>query len=84
MKSIPRKRRMIYCPGPERWVTIGQYVRAVKMAKANPDREFSQGLTCWWPVTGREVVRQFFQGLQDRINDARSYSQRGAGRDGAS
>ena len=69
-------RRMIYCPGPERWITIGHYVRGVKLAKANLDSEFKQGITCWWPCTGREIVRQFAAGMHDRINQAIPYTAR--------
>jgi hypothetical protein len=76
MASVPKLRPMIYCPGPERWVTIGQYMRAVRLAKANPDREFKVGLTCWWACTGREIVRQFMEGVHDRINTARPYLER--------
>lgn len=70
---MSRKRRMIYCPGPERWVTIGQYLKAVRLAKANPDAEFKLGLTCWWSCTGRDIMRQFVEGMQDRINAAQPY-----------
>ena len=51
-----------------RRVTIGQYVKAIKLAKANPDATFKHGLTGWWPVTGREIVAQFWQMVQDLIN----------------
>lgn len=60
-----------------RRVTLGQYVAAIKLAKANPTTEFKRGLTCWWPVTGAEVVQQFRRGMQDRISQGISYSQRG-------
>ena len=53
-----------------RVVTLGQYVAAVKMAKANPDTEFRQGLSSEWPCTGAEVVRQFREGMVDRLNQA--------------
>lgn len=69
--------RKVYVPGYERYVTLGQYVEAVKMAKRNPGREFKHGLTCWWAVTGEEVVRQFVDGMQARISEGISYSQRG-------
>lgn len=49
-------------------VTIPAYIRAVKMAKAHPDQEFKHGLCGWWPVTGRQVVREFWEGVEDRIN----------------
>jgi hypothetical protein len=69
--------RMIYCPGPERWITLAQYIRSVRLAKANLDREFKCGLTCWWPCTGREIVQQFLGGVHDRINQGVSASERG-------
>ena len=69
--------RVIYVPGYSRWVTVGQYVQAVKMAKSHPDSEFKAGLTCWWPCTGREIMRQFRQGMYDRINEGVPYTKRG-------
>ena len=69
--------RVIYCPGPNRWVSIRAYVKAVKTAKAHPDAQFKEGITCWWPCTGREVMQQFRRGLRDRINQAVPYYQRG-------
>ena len=51
-----------------RRVTIGPYVKAIKLAKANPNATFKHGLTGWWPVTGREVVAQFWRMVQDLIN----------------
>ena len=67
-KALSKPVRLIYCPGPNRWVTIGQYVTAVKYAMENPGATFKQGLTTWWPVTGAEIVRQFHDGVFDRIN----------------
>ena len=69
--------RKVYVPGYERYVTLGQYVEAVKTAKAHPGTEFKHGLTCWWSVTGEEVVRQFVEGMQARISEGIPYSQRG-------
>ena len=57
-------------------VPLAAYLRAVKLAKANPDVQFREGLTCWWPCTGADIVRQFRQGMHDRINQAIPYSQR--------
>lgn len=76
MRTATKPRPVIYCPGPDKWVTIGQYVRAVKYAKDHPDREFKDGLTSWGPTTGRQVVRQFMQGVDDRINSGRPYHER--------
>jgi len=58
----------IHLPAIDRTVTVGQYVAAVRAAKANPDRTFKHGLTTWWPTTGRDIVAQFFAGVEDRIN----------------
>lgn len=69
--------RTIYIPATERRVTLRAYVAAVKLARANPDLEFKHGLTTWWPVTGREIMRQFLAGVEDRINQAIPYVDRG-------
>lgn len=49
-------------------VTLRAYMAAVRKAKANPDARFSEGLTCWWPCTGADIVQQFREGMHDRIN----------------
>ncbi len=69
--------RTIYCPGIERHVPLSVYLRGILLAKANPRAEFKHGLTCWWPCTGAEIMRQFFVGVQDRINQAIPYTERG-------
>ena len=70
------KQRMIWCPGPERWVTLGEYVRAVKTAKANLNARFPYTLTGWCSGTGADVVHQFMSGVMDRINEGVPYSKR--------
>lgn len=69
--------RVIHLPATGRQVTLGQYVRAIKTAKANPDCTFKHGLTCWYPCTGSDIVRQFRSGLHDRINQAIPATRRG-------
>jgi len=49
-------------------ITIGQYIFAHKRAKENQEVEFARGLTCWYPVTGREILNQFMDAIHDRIN----------------
>lgn len=68
--------RTIYLPAVSRRVTLGQYVRAVRLAKQNPEAEFKHGLTTWWPVNGSDIVREFRHGLHDRINQAVCYLDR--------
>ena len=69
--------RTITLPAINKTVSLGQYVKAVKMAKANPDETFKHGLTCWWPCQGRHIIEQFVEGMQDRISQGIPYSQRG-------
>ena len=58
-------------------VRLGAYVRFIKAAKASPDVEFKHGLTCWWPVSGAEIMKQFREGLSERISQAQPYHMRG-------
>lgn len=69
--------RTIRLSAIDRTVSLRAYVSAVKLAMANPDREFKHGLSTWWPTTGAEIRRQFFDGVQDRINQAIPYTSRG-------
>lgn len=69
--------RYINLPAIDKRVTLGQYVAGIKAAKANPDAEFKHGLTCWWPCTGREIMQQFWKGVEDRINQAIPWIERG-------
>ena len=70
--------RTIYLPAIEKHVTMAAYIRAVKTALANPEREFKHGLTCWWPCKGSEISKQFLGGVHDRISQGIPYSQRGS------
>ena len=70
--------RMIYVSGIEKNVPIKAYMKAVNLAKENPDMTFKTGLTCWWACTGKEIVAQYWKGVEDRINAAIPYVQRGA------
>jgi len=58
-------------------VSLSSYVDAIKMAKKNPDKMFKHGLNSWWSTSGREIVNQFYRGLEDRINQGVSYHVRG-------
>lgn len=61
-------KRYISLPAVEKRVPLGAYVAAIKRAKASPDQEFKHGLSCWWPCTGKEIVEQFREGMNERIN----------------
>lgn len=69
--------RVITLPAIDRQVSLAAYVKAIRTAKENPTAEFKHGLTCWWPVTGAEIMQQFRRGIHDRINDGIPYSRRG-------
>lgn len=69
--------RVIHLPAIGRTVTLSAYLKAVRLAKANPAATFKTGLTSWWPTTGAEIMAQFREGMHDRINQRVSYSRRG-------
>ena len=69
--------RTVYLPAISKRVSLAAYIRAVKLALANPDRTFSHGLTCWWSCTGAEIADQFREGMHDRINQSIPYIRRG-------
>jgi len=66
--SEMKVKRYISLPAIDRKVSLGAYVAYVKLAKANPEREFKHGLNCWWQCLGREVIEQFREGMNERIN----------------
>ncbi len=70
--------RTIYLPALERRVSLKAYIQAFRTAKANPETEFKNGLTTWWPTTGKEIQKQFYEGMTDRINQGVPYIARGA------
>ena len=59
--------RYIELPAVAKRVSLRQYVAAIRTAKANPDLEFKHGLTCWWPCTGAQIMRQFREGCRERM-----------------
>ncbi len=69
--------RVIYLPATGKRIPLKAYVQGIKLAKANPTAEFKHGLTCWWPCTGKEIMRQFRRSIHDRINQNIPYHQRG-------
>jgi hypothetical protein len=72
------KKRMIYCPGPDRWITIGQYVAIIRKVKSLPlETEYPQTFCSWAGGNGHKILREFWEGIQDRINQAVPYKYRG-------
>lgn len=72
-----REMRFISLPAINKRVSLKAYVRAIKLARDNPDAEFKHGLTTWWSTTGDEIMRQFRDGMHDRINAGVRYVDRG-------
>jgi len=70
-------KRAIYVPGKDAWYSLGAYVRAVKKAKANPDAMFSCTICSWASGRGRDIMREFMDGVMDRINQGIPYTKRG-------
>jgi len=71
--GVIKIQKYIYLPAIERHVTLKQYIEGIKLAKLNPDSIFKHGLTCWWPCTGTEIMKQFREGIQERINQCIPY-----------
>jgi hypothetical protein len=69
--------RTISLPAVNLTVSLAAYVKAIKLARDNPDAEFKHGLTTWWPTKGREIMKQFHYAMNDRINQAIPYRYRG-------
>ncbi len=68
--------RTILLPAIDRCVPLGTYIAGVRLAIANPDREFKHGLTTWWPTLGAVIRAQFLAGVHDRINQCIPYVER--------
>jgi hypothetical protein len=63
------KKRLIYCPGPDKWLTIGQYVSIIRRVKEKPlETVYPQTFTRWFSGTGADMMREFRDGIMDRIN----------------
>jgi hypothetical protein len=60
--------KTIYLEATRQTVTVASYVKAWKLAIANPNRKFSHGLNTWWPQTGAAIRKEFLRGVHDRIN----------------
>ena len=69
--------RTIYLPAIEKHVPLGIFLQGIRLAKAHPTAQFPHGLVCWWPCSGAEIMRQFLDGVMDRINQGIPYMQRG-------
>lgn len=62
--------RAIWCPGPSRWLSAGQYAQALRtIAAADPSREFRQSFASWAPMTAGEIRRwEVIPAIHERIN----------------
>lgn len=70
-----KRTKLIYCPGPDKWLTVGQYVSVIKKVKSLPlDTRYPQTLCSWASGTGEDILREFRQGIHDRINRNTPYS----------
>jgi hypothetical protein len=54
--------RGIHLSAIDKVVPLGAYVKAIRIARANPEKTFSAGFTTWWPITGAEIMEQFARG----------------------
>ena len=68
--------RYITIPAIDKKVSIRNYIAGIRLAKANPEKTFKHGLTCWYACKGADIVKQFVDGIHDRINQAIPYIDR--------
>lgn len=55
--------------GHGKTVTLAAYVRGIRLCKASPPKTtFKQGLCGWWPEPRETILREFMEGVHDRIN----------------
>lgn len=54
--------------GDGKRVPVGEYVKGVRRAIANPGATFSRSLTGVFPATGEEIRQQFGQMVTDHCN----------------
>lgn len=66
---------VIFLPATGKHISLGNYVKAWKLVKANPHEEFKHGLNTWWPQLGREILADFRAGMHDRINNKKPITQ---------
>lgn len=60
---------VIHLPASTKTVRLGQYVQAWKDCKAAPvGTEYNHGLCGWSPTTRERILREFEEGMHDRIN----------------
>ncbi len=60
---------VIHLPASTKTVSVGQYVQAWKDCKAAPvGTEYNHGLCGWSPTTRERILREFEEGMHDRIN----------------
>ena len=49
-------------------MSIPDFIKAIQKAKANPELMFSRSIKGWWPATGREILREYREMVNDKIN----------------
>ena len=70
-------KRRVYLAAHQKYVALGKYIAFVKCAIADPDARFQYTLTQWWGGFGREIRKEFRDGMHDRINQHLSWYNKG-------
>jgi hypothetical protein len=52
----------------DKQLSIPQYIKIIKTAKSNPEGIFQQSFCRWWPSTGKVIVKEWLDAIDDRIN----------------
>lgn len=59
---------VFYIPSIYRYITLGQYVKAVQQARENRGQRFDRSFEGWTSCTGQDIVNQFVNGVHERIS----------------
>lgn len=60
--------KTIYLPATGKHISMPQYLQAWKMCIDYPEQEFKHGLCTWYPQKGKDIRKDFIEGMMDRIN----------------
>lgn len=63
--------RLYYAPGPQRMLTLTQYLKACKMIIECQDeaQEFKMSFAAWWPKTAEDIrTGEIWPSIHERIN----------------
>jgi hypothetical protein len=53
--------------GSDKKVSVANYIKAIRFAKSHPEQMFNEGLCQWFPVSGKEIYRDYVKSIYERM-----------------